>query len=270
MPGQKPKALSIALLSLCLLVLPLIALAQEQTREPDRTPPQHPLLTHACFPGCWFHHLLTEHSHLWRSPFRLQRKDTREALTFGGITTGLLLGDPRLSRASTTQEQRGLARFSHGMASVGSVAAGLGIPAGLYLAGALRKDPWQKQTANLAFEAVLHTTLVTTAVKGLSGRERPLLNNSRGEFGNIGKLNKSHFSFPSGHSGTAWALAAVVSERYPSRWVRILSYSLATTVSVSRITGKNHFYSDVFVGSYLGYKIGRWVVRSHSAEKALH
>ena len=34
-------------------------------------------------------------------------------------------------------------------------------------------------------------------------------------------------------------------------------------MSVSRYTGRNHFLSDVLVGSAIGYGIGRYVYRQH-------
>lgn len=38
---------------------------------------------------------------------------------------------------------------------------------------------------------------------------------------------------------------------------------MAAAVSVSRFTGRNHYPSDVLVGSALGYLIGHYVVRQH-------
>ena len=45
--------------------------------------------------------------------------------------------------------------------------------------------------------------------------------------------------------------------------VRLGAYGLASAVSLSRYTGRNHFLSDVLVGSALGYSIGRYVYRTH-------
>jgi membrane-associated phospholipid phosphatase len=39
-----------------------------------------------------------------------------------------------------------------------------------------------------------------------------------------------------------------------------VSYGLAAAVGLSRITGSEHFVSDVFVGGVLGYSIGRFAV----------
>ena len=71
-------------------------------------------------------------------------------------------------------------------------------------------------------------------------------------------------SFPSGHAITTWALATVIAEQYRDKlFVRYGAYGLATAVSLSRFTGRNHFRSDVIVGSAFGYLIGRYVVGRH-------
>ena len=45
--------------------------------------------------------------------------------------------------------------------------------------------------------------------------------------------------------------------------VQVGAYGLATAVSLSRYTGRNHFLSDVLVGSAMGYGIGRYVYHKH-------
>ncbi|MGH9931960.1 MAG: phosphatase PAP2 family protein [Pyrinomonadaceae bacterium] len=47
--------------------------------------------------------------------------------------------------------------------------------------------------------------------------------------------------------------------------VQVGAYGLATAVSLSRYTGRNHFLSDVLVGSAMGYGIGRYVYHKHHA-----
>ena len=59
-------------------------------------------------------------------------------------------------------------------------------------------------------------------------------------------------------------MATVVAHEYhDNRAVQVAAYGLATAVSVSRFTGRNHYISDVLVGSALGYGIGRYVYRTH-------
>lgn len=79
----------------------------------------------------------------------------------------------------------------------------------------------------------------------------------------IGELDGGA-SFPSGHATISWALASVIAHEYKdNRSVSFGAYGVAAIVSVSRFTGRNHFLSDVLVGSAIGYGIGRYVYRQH-------
>jgi hypothetical protein len=65
----------------------------------------------------------------------------------------------------------------------------------------------------------------------------------------------------------SWTMASVIAHEYPRTWVKVLVYGAAATVSVARFTGREHFASDIAVGSVLGYLIGRHVFHAHcSAE----
>src|SRR5258707_7718873 len=51
--------------------------------------------------------------------------------------------------------------------------------------------------------------------------------------------------------------------RIPGPLTSIFVYGLASAVSASRITGKQHFPSDVLVGSAIGWLEGMYVYRKH-------
>src|SRR5437868_2004970 len=64
-------------------------------------------------------------------------------------------------------------------------------------------------------------------------------------------------AWPSGHASMFWALSTVVAEQYDDRpTLRFGAYSLATAVSISRFTGRQHFPSDAVASSVLGYLVG--------------
>jgi hypothetical protein len=54
-----------------------------------------------------------------------------------------------------------------------------------------------------------------------------------------------------------------MAHEYPGTLTKILAYGLATGVSATRVTGQQHFPSDVIVGSALGWYFGRQVYRAH-------
>jgi len=59
-------------------------------------------------------------------------------------------------------------------------------------------------------------------------------------------------------------MASVLAHEYPHPWVQLLAYGTATTVSVTRVTGLQHFPADVAVGGVFGYLIGRHIFHAHS------
>jgi len=85
-------------------------------------------------------------------------------------------------------------------------------------------------------------------------RQFPYSPNSTGKFWGGGR------SFPSGHSATSFAFAALVAHRYPkNKWVKWGAYALATGVSLSRYPAKKHYPSDILIGATLGYLTGTYL-----------
>jgi membrane-associated phospholipid phosphatase len=139
------------------------------------------------------------------------------------------------------------------------------MPAGLLIAGYIRHDNREVNTAILAAEAYGDSVVINLAIKAVTRRLRPSDIPPNGDYSdtffNGGKSPFKGSSFPSGHSTAVWSVATVVAERYRNRgkpWIPILSYTLATAISFSRITQAAHFPSDVFLGTSLGYSIARF------------
>ena len=63
-----------------------------------------------------------------------------------------------------------------------------------------------------------------------------------------------------------WAFAHVVAGQYNGIATQALVYGLASTVSVSRVIARQHFPSDVIVGSTLGWLVGGYVLHHRSPE----
>ncbi|MCS6294167.1 MAG: phosphatase PAP2 family protein [Nitrospira sp.] len=94
----------------------------------------------------------------------------------------------------------------------------------------------------------LATVLVHT-VKHLVGRPRPKFSTS-GEWSIAPSLASGFDSFPSGHTTATFALAVVLSRRFPS--LTVLFMGIAAFVALSRVLRGSHFPSDVFGGWVLG------------------
>jgi len=67
-------------------------------------------------------------------------------------------------------------------------------------------------------------------------------------------VTRDRFSFPSGHSTTAFAVALSLGCFYPEAMLLLLV--LAANVAVSRVIVGMHFLSDVLVGSGMGALLG--------------
>lgn len=133
-----------------------------------------------------------------------------------------------------------------------------GFSGAVYMLGIATGDKHARETGFLGLEAIAHTQVVVFAVKQITQRERPLLNDQRGGFWKGGD------SFPSGHAATAFALATVFSYEYREHIaVPITAYSIASLVAASRMSARRHWVSDIFVGGSVGFLIGRYVYKHH-------
>jgi len=137
----------------------------------------------------------------------------------------------------------------------------IAVPVSLYGVGLFKGNPHARETGILSGEALADSVVVEEVTKIIFRRERPLYNNAAGDFfaPNIG----ANGSFPSSHSMLAWTLAGVITGEYPSKWVQVGVYSVASGVSLTRVLGQEHFPSDVLVGATAGWLIGHYVFEKH-------
>lgn len=141
--------------------------------------------------------------------------------------------------------------LSDGLTYATAAAAG-----GIYLTGLVTHDEHAQRTGVLSAEAAVDSVLLYEGAKLIFNRERPYTAYGEGKFfaGNF-----TNGSFPSGHAAFAWTLASVIAHEYPKWQVQLALYGVATAVATTRVTGGQHFPSDVFFGSTMGFLVGRYV-----------
>ena len=193
---------------------------------------------------------------IWTSPFHLHARDAFWLAPLAA-TTGVLIGSDShaMERARSNPDAVNLSTNI----SNGGLAAMVALPAAMYAFGSLRGSPRARETGLLSGEALINSFIVDEALKFVFGRQRPTLTDGNGHF----FKDPSNGSFPSGHSILSWTVASVISHEYPGSFTSILAYGVATTVSISRVTAREHFPSDVVVGAALGWLIGRQVYHAH-------
>lgn len=130
----------------------------------------------------------------------------------------------------------------------------------IFLTGLITDNAHARETGFLTGEALLNAYPVYVGLQLIAGRERPDQGAGHGRFFQDHSTNTS---FPSGHAIFTWTIAAVIAHEYPRTWVKVLAYSTAAAVSVTRYTGREHFVGDVALGSFIGYFIGRHVFKMH-------
>jgi PAP2 superfamily len=196
---------------------------------------------------------LHDQGELYSAPFH--KKNIKwDALFLVG--TGALLAEDRNIRKATPDSPLGAYHALSGSAIVAtSIASGA-----LWVYGMKKKDGHAKETGDLELEALVNTFLIYAPMQLASGRERPDEGTGNGRF----RIhNRFDSSFPGGHSMFTFAMATVIAHEYPKPWVQAAAYGAATAVTAGRLLGRNHFSSDLFVGSILGYLIGTHIFHAH-------
>ena len=204
--------------------------------------------------GYFVHNLVSDQKTTWTSPLRLHSISTADRnwlFLLGAGTVGLVATDQHIMRHFGNSP----VAHSNSFSSYGLVAM-IGGAATLYLRGAASSDDHSRETGFLAGEAAVNSLIVGESLKRVFQRPRPNEPNA-GSFGAGGA------SFPSEHSLAAWSIASVIAHEYPGPLTKILAYGAASGISLSRVAARQHFPSDVVVGSALGYLIGRYVYRAH-------
>ena len=191
---------------------------------------------------------------IWTSPSRLGLTDADWLLPLGVVAGGMLATDTEVSKHLSNSPSR--LKYSNDFSNYG-IASLAAIAGGLYLWGRIRHDDHKRETGFLAGEAAIDSLAATYALKYAFGRERPLQSNYQGNFWQGGD------SFPSEHASASWSVAGVIAHEYPGRLTSIFAYGLASAVSASRVDAKQHFPTDVLVGSAIGWFVAQEVYRRH-------
>lgn len=202
-------------------------------------------------------HILSDQLAIWTSPAHLNDSNALGPALLVLATAVVITTDHQVMSEHVPVDT---SLNNHAVtASNGLTGAFVAAPAIIYGLGQIHHDDHATETGILAGEAMVDSLAVDEVLKLASLRERPAVDGARGKFFQTSVGLDS--SFPSTHSIVAWSSAAVIASEYPSFLTKLTAYGLATGVSATRVLGRQHFPSDVVVGSAVGWMIGRYVVR---------
>jgi membrane-associated phospholipid phosphatase len=230
-----------------------------QTSSPDAT-----ATTQSPTPANPEHELLRVFVHdeyrMWTSPFRAHNYSSHTMEKYGIpfiLLSASLIGTDRQT-ATLLPNRNSQVVWSGRISQAGATYTLAGFTGLTYLVGRFRTDSHEREAGLLGMEAVAHTGIIVEVLKELAQRERPLEGNQHGRFWKGGS------SFPSGHSAESFAVATVFAYEYRQHIaVPITAYSAASLIAFSRLSGRRHWASDIFVGSSTGFLIGRYLYRHH-------
>jgi hypothetical protein len=197
-------------------------------------------------------HLAGDQKQFWTSPAHFQTKDLKWILPGVAVTAAFVATDSWWSKQVPVNHVATSKKFSdYGAYSF------IGLSGATFLLGQMKHDDHLSEAGLLAGEAAINSTAVAYAFKEVTQRQRPYQGNGHGDFFGGGT------SFPSEHSAIAWSIASVWAHEYPGWFSQFAAYSLASAVTITRVTARQHFPSDAIVGSALGWYFGRQVYRAH-------
>ncbi len=235
---------------LLVIIIAGMSSASAQTPTPTPEPSPSPSLERK-----FLKNILRDQRAIWTSPLHLEGDDAKLLVPLGLSTAALITTDRRTAGALHNDRLR--LNISRDVAYLGSAGGASSIAGAFYLIGRATHNARARETGLLGGEALIDGGIVAFAIKHATQRRRPRAPEP-------GDFFEGGLSFPSGHTTAAWSLATVVANEYrDKRLVQISAYGLATAASMARFTGRNHFLSDVLVGSAIGYGIGRYVYRTH-------
>jgi len=198
---------------------------------------------------------LLDQKQIWTSPARLRFSDTDWLVPLSGITAGLLVTDRDFSK-HLKQNPTTISHYKTlSDAGVGALIGGAGA---MWLLGHASHNEHWSETGFLAGEAALNSLVAVESFKYSLRRERPYQGNGSGAF-----FQNGGTSFPSEHAAAAWSVAGVIAHEYPSTFVKVMAYGLASLVTVSRVKAHQHFPSDVLVGSVIGNLVAQDIYSRH-------
>lgn len=122
------------------------------------------------------------------------------------------------------------------------------VPAGVLAAGIIDNDKGTRQNALYIASSSVVNLVFTTVIKKLLKRKRPF----QGQVQINAVYHPGDYSFPSGHTSSAFATATALSQVYRKWYVVAPAYLYAGSIGYSRMYLGVHYPSDVTVGALLG------------------
>ncbi len=118
-----------------------------------------------------------------------------------------------------------------------------------------------QDAAFTSLEAIIISNLITNTLKAVVGRARPFQEEGSSSF----KPFSGNTSFPSGHATTVFAFTTPWLLYYGNA-PTIALFALGTGTAFTRMADNVHWFSDVLVGTAIGFTTGYWLTKRHQRD----
>ncbi|MFH1619793.1 MAG: phosphatase PAP2 family protein [bacterium] len=202
-------------------------------------------------------------SDLKELPSKPVRWSGKQWLLAGGVlaaTAGAFSVDGDIRQHFRSHRNNFLGGMSEAVTHFGDYKYQLPLLSAFWIAGATTGNGLMSKIASDGAEAsLLAAGMITPAIVYISGRALP----SAGERAMLFRgFTPGRYSFPSGHTTEAFAMAAVLDvnlRKHFGYWHSPVVYSIAAAVAESRIYDHKHYLSDVILGAGIGWSVGWWI-----------
>jgi membrane-associated phospholipid phosphatase len=220
--------------------------------------------------------LMSDLKQEFTKPFHMSRKNWVQFGVYAAGLTALTFADEPIQVFANKLRLRnpGVAHVSNFISKFGGPYEGYAL-IGFEAYGLIFKSQKVKTTVLLATQSYLTAGALESVIKYLSGRTRPSFYGETSEaepkfLGPFSKTardvngNRVYSSFPSGHATVSFAVATVFAKEYnKAKIVPILAYTTSTLIALSRLTENKHWFTDIVLGSTIGYLAGSNVVNNY-------
>lgn len=154
-------------------------------------------------------------------------------------------------RDNTARHPERWGQFSNYLGELGEVQVQIPVLLSLYGYSLHQQDEELHDLSGSLISAFTIASISTLSIKGIANTDRPSDDWNGGQFG-----------FPSYHTASSFAMAAVLDEYYGHQ-AGLPAYTVASLIGWSRIDERDHDLSDIVFGAALGYVIGKSVAKNH-------
>lgn len=203
------------------------------------------------------------------APLTWKKDDWRKFGILSGVTVVTALTVDKNRDNYTKNVGKDTRHISEAIKFLGDGAVSLSICGAIYAYAGYSSRPVLREAALAGTQSFIISGLVANMIKVTTHRPRPSSGKNYNAFQEDKVISWKNMSFPSGHTTTAFSMAAVIDSYYGERaFVPTAAYSAAALVGWSRFNDSDHWVSDIIFGGALGYYTGKKIAALHKGGHA--